>query len=225
MAFKTKEEILEDILLHDKPKCPYCGKEMSLWEVPPIPVGEGLGWGTPYLFICFNDECSLYVKGWANMEEGYGQTCSFRCLNYPGTAQFEIMPVFSATGGKGQIIDNQVLARQKALKEAIKKGLSILENCHVTKDWRTVLKMLLDANEPVRVRIQAAEIIGDIGGLDVIEPLRSQKFGYKLLIKKVEDAIKRIHKRHFTRECPFCAEIIKKRAKICRYCGKKVIEE
>jgi hypothetical protein len=29
---------------------------MKIWEVPPINVGDGLGWGTPFLFMCFNDE-------------------------------------------------------------------------------------------------------------------------------------------------------------------------
>jgi predicted RNA-binding Zn-ribbon protein involved in translation (DUF1610 family) len=40
--------------------------------------------------------------------------------------------------------------------------------------------------------------------------------------KKVDEAIVKIHERHFTRECPFCAEIIKRRAKVCRHCGKDV---
>ncbi|RLC31553.1 MAG: zinc ribbon domain-containing protein, partial [Deltaproteobacteria bacterium] len=31
-----------------------------------------------------------------------------------------------------------------------------------------------------------------------------------------------IHDRHFTRECPFCAEIIKKRAKLCKHCNQDV---
>jgi len=34
--------------------------------------------------------------------------------------------------------------------------------------------------------------------------------------------VARIHERHFTRECPFCAEVIKRRAKICKHCGKDV---
>jgi hypothetical protein len=38
----------------------------------------------------------------------------------------------------------------------------------------------------------------------------------------VDEAIAKIHARHFTRECPFCAEIIKQRAKVCKHCGKDV---
>ena len=54
MAFETKEEVLHKVMKMEKPKCPHCDKEMSIWEVPPVNVGDGLGWGTPYLFVCFN---------------------------------------------------------------------------------------------------------------------------------------------------------------------------
>ncbi|MDH3798288.1 MAG: zinc ribbon domain-containing protein, partial [Desulfobacterales bacterium] len=69
MTFETKEQVLERILTHPKPNCPHCNEEMSLWEVPPVNVGDGLGWGTPYLYICFNDNCSCYKEGWDNMKE------------------------------------------------------------------------------------------------------------------------------------------------------------
>jgi ribosomal protein L37AE/L43A len=222
MTFETKEQVLERILTKEKPKCPHCGQEMNLWEVPSITVGDGLGWGTPYLYICFNDQCSCYQQGWEHMKENYAQTASYRCMNYPGTQIFEILPVFSDMGGRGQIIDDRVLAEQEALKEAIKKGFSILADCYVNKDGPQVLRMLMDSTEPARVRLKAAEMIGDIGELEAIEPIRNVKFGNEILQKNVDDAITKIHKRFFTRECPFCAEIIKKRAKVCKHCGKEV---
>lgn len=222
MAFETKEEILEKILSQTKPECPYCGKEMNLWEPPSIPVGDGLGWGAPYLFLCFNDECSLYKEGWDNIEQNYGHVASYRCMCYPGTDQFECMPVFSKYGGTDQIIDEQVMIEQDILKENIKKGFSILAGCYTAKDYVTVLRLLLDSAEPSRVRLKAAEMIGDIGTEDVIEPIRNVKFANATIQKKVDESIKKIHDKNFTRECPFCAEIIKKRAKICKHCGKEV---
>ena len=222
MTFETKEQVLERILTNPKPKCPHCGQEMNLWEVPPVNFADGLGWGTPYLYICFNDNCPCYRQGWDHMKETYAQTASYRSMNYPGTETFEIIPVFSSMGGRGQIIDDQVVAEQEALKEAIKKGFSILADCYVNKDGPQVLHMLLDATEPVRVRAKAAEMIGDIGELEAIEPIRNVTFGNQVLQKAVDEAIAKIHKRFFTRECPFCAEIIKKRAKICKYCKKEV---
>jgi hypothetical protein len=217
MTFETKEQVLERILTHPKPTCPHCSEEMSLWEVPPVNVGDGLGWGTPYLYICFNDNCSCYQQGWDHMKENYAQSASYRSMNYPGTETFEIIPVFSSMGGRAQVIDDQVLAEQEALKEAIKKGFSILADCYVSKDGPQILHMLLDVTEPVRVRIKAAEMIGDIGELEAIEPIRNVTFGNQILQKKVDEAISKIHQKFFTRECPFCAEIIKKRAKICRF--------
>lgn len=222
MTFETKEQVLERILTHPKPNCPHCNEEMSLWEVPPVNVGDGLGWGTPYLYICFNDNCSCYKEGWDNMKENYAQSASYRSINYPGTETFEIIPVFSSMGGRGQVMDDQVLAQQEALKEAIKKGFSILAECYVSKDGPQVLQMLLDVTEPVRVRVKAAEMIGDIGELEAIEPIRNVTFGNQTLQKKVDEAVSKIHKKFFTRECPFCAEIIKKRAKICKHCQKEV---
>ena len=220
--FETREQVLEKILEQPRPICPHCNQEMNIWEVPPFNFSDGLGWGVPFLYLCFNDECSLYTQGWDHIEENYAHKASYRCMNYPGTEQFELMPVFSGMGGTGQIIDDMALAKEEALKEAIKKGFSILADCYVSKDGPQVLTMLTDAAEPARVRAKAAEMIGDIGELEAIEPLRNMKFGNELIQKTVDEAIQKIHKRYFTRECPFCAEIIKQRAKVCKHCQKEV---
>jgi len=220
--FETREQVLEKILEQKKPRCPHCGQEMTLWEVPPFTIGDGLGWGTPYLFLCFNDNCPLYRQGWDHMKATYAHTASYRCMNYPGTEQFELIPVFSEQGGRGQIVDEQLMAEQEAIKEAIKNGFSMLAECFVRKDGPAVLTILMDSSHPNRVRRKAAEMIGEIGEVEAIEPLRSAKFGNELVQKEVDAAIAKIHQRHFTRECPFCAEIIKKRAKICKHCGKEV---
>lgn len=220
--FETREQVLEKILAQKKPTCPHCGEEMNLWEAPPITVGDGLGWGTPFLYICFNDDCPLYRQGWNHMKDTYAHTASYRCMNYPGTEQFELIPVFSNMGGRGQIIDEQVIAEEEALKEAIKIGFAMLAECYVNKDDPAVLNILLDSNQPNRVRQKAAEMMGDIGELGAIEPLRNSKFGNEVVQKEVDRALQKIHKRFFTRECPFCAEIIKKRAKICKHCQKEI---
>ena len=225
MAFETKAQVLERVLSQEKPVCPHCGVEMTIWEVPPFDFSDGLGWGTPYLFVCFNDECSLYVQGWANMEENYAQCASYRCINYPGTEQFQLMPVFSPMGGTGQKVDEQVLAEEEILKEKIKMGFSILADAYVAKDSITVVTFLLDGSQPQRVRLKAAEMIGDIGELEAIEPIKNARFANEIIQKQVDASVKKIHERHFTRECPFCAEVIKKRAKICKHCGQDVAGE
>lgn len=222
MAFETKEQVLERILAQEKPNCPHCGEEMCLWEVPDISVGDGLGWGTPYLYICFNEECSLYQNGWDNVMENWAHKASYRCMCYPGTEQYECIPVFSPQGGSGQIIDDKVLQAQQALKEATKRGFSILADLYVSKNWVEMIRLLLDGTEPNRVRIKAAEMVGDVGEIEAVEPLRSHRFGNQLLNEQVATSIQKIHERFYTRECPFCAEIVKKRAALCKHCGQDI---
>ncbi|MBS0013683.1 MAG: zinc ribbon domain-containing protein [Desulfobacterales bacterium] len=220
--FETKEQVFEKIMEQEKPVCPHCGQEMSIWEIPPIAVGDGLGWDSPYMYVCFNDQCPLFTEGWENMWENYSQQASYRCIKSPYGSNFELMPVFSSMGGQGQIVDDEVVAAEERLKEAIKKGFSILSECYVSSDSVTCVQMLLDPSEPARVRLKAAEMTGDIAGLEALEVLNNRRFGNELLQEKSNEAIAKIHERHFTRECPFCAEIIKKRAKICKHCGKDV---
>jgi len=222
MAIESKQEYIERVLALKKPNCPHCGETMKLWEVPPINVSDGLGWGEPFLFLCFNDECPLYTQGWKDMEENFAQRASMRCLNYPGTEQFECMPVFSSMGGQGQIIEDETLAQEEILKEQTKKGFSILADCYTNKDGVTIMRLLSDSCEPVRVRLKAAEMIGDLGELEAIEPLRCMKAANQKLQESISHAVEKIHERYFTRECPFCAEVIKRRAKICKSCGKDV---
>lgn len=222
---ETRQEYLERIMALKKPACPHCSQEMKLWEVPPISFSDGLGWGEPFLYVCFNDDCPLYQQGWKDMEDNFAHRASMRCLNYPGTEQFECMPVFSSVGGQGQIFDDEAQAQQEMLKEQTKKGFSILADCYVNKDGVTVMRLLSDPCEPVRVRLKAAEMIGDIGELEAIEPMRCMRASNEKLQQAIDSAVNKIHDRFFTRECPFCAEIIKRRAKICKSCGREVAGE
>lgn len=222
MTFETREAVLERVLKMEKPHCPHCSNEMSIWEVPPINFSDGLGWGEPFLFVCFNDECPSFVQGWDHMQSTYAHTASYRCMNYPGSEQYEFMPVFSRQGATGQVIDDLAMAQQEALREATKKGFSILATCYSENDGPGVLRLLIDPTEPARVRKKAAEMLGDIGDLEAIEPLRNLKTGNELIDSEIESAVKNIHNRLYTRECPFCAEVIKQRANICKHCGKEV---
>ncbi len=219
---ETKQDVLERMITQQKPLCPHCGKEMDIWEVPPFTFSDGLGWDSPYLYVCFNDECPLFVNGWNEIMDNYSHKASYRCIKSPRGGDFELMPVFSPMGGKGQIINDMVLAQQEKLKEAIKRGFSALAECWVNKDDVTIVQILLDPSEPTRVRLKAAEMAGDLAGVEAAERMMNHKFGNSLLQEKVDEAVRKIHKRNFTRECPFCAEIIKKRAKICKHCGRDV---
>jgi len=219
---KTKQDILDEMLAKEAPKCPHCQESMQVWQVPEFAYGDGLGWGTPYLYVCFNDDCPSYQSGWDSIRGNFAHNASYRCMSYPDGQTFEFIPVFSPEGGTGQVVNEQVLQEQEKLKEAIKHGFSTLADAYVNKDADAVLLILFDALQPARVRLKAADMIGEIGRTSDIESLENNKYGNQLITDQVKTSINKIHKRFFTRECPFCAEIIKERAKICKHCGKEV---
>jgi hypothetical protein len=220
MAILTREDVYNKMVNQKKPVCPHCSQGMVIWECPPVAFSDGLGWGTPYLYVCFNDDCPLYLEGWENIMEQYANVASYRCICDPMSGKMDCMPVFSRDGGKGYIIDEEVRAREEARKAAEKKGLEELNACFETGDANAILKVLLADDGIPTVRFKAAEMIGEVGGLDVIEPIRNHAFDNDLVKAKIEASMEMIHKRSYTKECPFCAEIIKARAVVCKHCGK-----
>ena len=104
MSFETREEVLERVMSMPKPACPHCKKEMSLWEVPPINFSDGLGWGTPFLYVCFNDECPYYVRGWDKMYRDTLQGMSYRLMYNPEKDRCMPIPVPSPHALKDGII-------------------------------------------------------------------------------------------------------------------------
>jgi hypothetical protein len=68
-------------------------------------------------------------------------------------------------------------------------------------------------------------MIGELGGIEVIEPIRNRSFENELIRERIEKSIGMIHERNYTKECPFCAEIIKARAVVCKYCKKDLPKE
>lgn len=226
MAVLTREDVYNKMVHEERPECPHCGQKMVVWECPPMNFSDGLGWGTPYLYACFNDDCPLYLEGWKNISDNYANIASYRCVCDPlsSSGAMECMPVFSRDGGKGSIIDEEIRAKEEARKVAEKKSLAELDAYHEAGDVNGILKVLLADDTLSPVGLKAAAMIGEVGGLDVIEPIRSHVFENDLVKAKAEAGINLIHKKHYTKECPFCAEIIKARAVVCKHCGKDLPE-
>ena len=51
-------------IMIDQPECKHCGQKMDKWAVPPAST-----WDTEFHYVCFNDECPYFVKGWEWMKE------------------------------------------------------------------------------------------------------------------------------------------------------------
>ena len=156
------------------------------------------------------------------LEETMEAPASYRCYNEPGQKNFEYMPVFSPVGAQGGILDDEVLIREEARKELMKKTFSVMTDYYISKDWDEILKICLNPEIPAKARLKAAQMVRELGGVEAIEHLLNHKFPTPVLQAGVQKAIDQLHERHYTRECPYCAEIIKKRAAVCKHCNKEV---
>ena len=84
----------------DTPKCPYCDTPMKKWVNPPNST-----WGVTFQYVCFNDECSYYVRGWEHMMNKFRVEASYRYRYNPSTGEKGPLPVWSPQAHKSKVID------------------------------------------------------------------------------------------------------------------------
>jgi hypothetical protein len=73
----------------EAPTCPHCKAEMEQMD------SRHLDWESPYLWVCFNNDCTLFKKGWNHMMESYGQLVSYRFMIHPQSGDAGVIPAFS----------------------------------------------------------------------------------------------------------------------------------
>ncbi len=81
------------MFLKKRPFCSHCGKPMDEYRILPSSLTHGLDWGLDFLWVCMNDDCPLFINGWTNMAEKYGQLDSIRYMVQPDTGEAGILPV------------------------------------------------------------------------------------------------------------------------------------
>jgi hypothetical protein len=84
----------------DRPVCPYCEMPMYRWATPTMST-----WGSDYIYVCFNDDCSYFVRGWKWMMEQNNVRASYRHKYDPTTGEKGPIPVWSYDALKNGIID------------------------------------------------------------------------------------------------------------------------
>jgi len=82
----------------ERPKCSHCDSEMLPW----MPPAES-SWGEAIQFVCFNDQCSYYVKGWDHMKNNYNVKSSYRLRFNPDNGESGPLPVWSEHAHKDRI--------------------------------------------------------------------------------------------------------------------------
>lgn len=84
----------------ETPKCSHCSMTMKKMQMPP-----DAAYDSPFMYVCFNDECQYFIKGWRWMLEKFEVRSSYRQMVDPLTGSEKPLPVWSKTAMHDRIIE------------------------------------------------------------------------------------------------------------------------
>jgi len=84
------------------PDCPHCKSRLKKWTVP-----VDSSWEEEFFYVCFNNDCSYYKKGWEWMEQEYSQKASYRYMFNPRTKSSSMIPVWSDDATREMIVEEE----------------------------------------------------------------------------------------------------------------------
>ena len=204
----------------EKHYCPHCSGDLVLCHAPAVHVGDGLGWGSEYLFVCLNNDCPLFVKGWDYIANQYGHVGSYRYMEIPNSKETYNMMVAGKDAFTGSIVDIEALIKQNERYQEQKKALAAMETCVEERKLEPVLAILLDESARLDDRKKAAELLVALNDLACIDPLRNHTFRDEHLAMEVNLALGKVLTGNYVKECPFCSELIKAQARVCKHCQR-----
>jgi hypothetical protein len=75
---------------------------MVRWQNPSLS-----SWSGEFQFVCFNDDCGYYVRGWAWMRDHFNVNASYRQRLDPTTGETGPLPVWSADALRSSILERE----------------------------------------------------------------------------------------------------------------------
>ena len=79
--------------------CPHCGLTLARWENPQLG-----SWSGEFQYVCFNDKCPYFVRGWLWMNERFSVKASYRHRYDPESGETGPLPVWSKDALRSSII-------------------------------------------------------------------------------------------------------------------------
>ncbi|NQT35654.1 hypothetical protein HQ587_10730 [bacterium] len=83
----------------EPPACPHCGDMTKKMEMPMEAAYDG-----SILYVCFNDDCPYFIKGWQWMWDNYRVKTSYRHRVNPVNGTTGPLPVWSKDAMKDRIL-------------------------------------------------------------------------------------------------------------------------
>ena len=75
---------------------------MVRWANP-----QGVSWSGEFQYVCFNDDCPYFVRGWIWMQDHFGVTASYRHRLDPVTGECGPLPVWSKEALRPDILEDK----------------------------------------------------------------------------------------------------------------------
>jgi len=82
--------------------CPHCGEKMLRWK-----LDDDGDWGGRLRYVCFNNDCEYYVRGWEHTKATMNKPASYRHSYFPDNGSTVPVPVWSDEALREYILADQ----------------------------------------------------------------------------------------------------------------------
>ena len=128
----------------------------------------------------------------------------------------------SEVAALGSVVDIETIKQQNVHYQKQLEALAQLDDCVAQKRLEPALTVLLDDGVRIEDRKKAAGLLAELNDVSCIEPVRNHVFKDPHLEQEVNLVIGRLLANNFLKECPYCAELIKARAVVCKHCQREL---